>query len=165
MKKRSLMFTIAITAIGLVFAATAIHAGTEVSDVIELNNPAYKKHTKGIVKFTHKKHAEEYAVANPEQYKNKCGECHHDDKGKPLDLKTGDDVQSCLECHKETGKLSKADKKMKKAEKIKKYHKEALHANCIGCHKAFNKKKKLKKNNPKATPTTCKQCHPKKKKK
>lgn len=156
MKKRSHLLTCALAAVALVFAATAIHAGTTVSDVIEMNNPAYKKHTKGIVMFSHKKHAEEYGAT--------CGECHHDDKGKPLELKAGDDVQSCLECHKETGKISKADKKMKKAEKVMKYHKEALHKNCKDCHKAFNKKNKLKKNNPKAAPTTCKQCHPKKKK-
>ena len=29
-----------------------------------------------------------------------CGECHHDKDNKPLNnLKIGDDVQNCIECH------------------------------------------------------------------
>ena len=78
-----------------------------------------------------------------------CAKCHHNE---------GDGKYKCGDCHKEFGKLAKADKKMKKADKIKKYHKEALHANCKGCHKKFNKKYK-----PKKAPTTCTKCHPKKK--
>jgi hypothetical protein len=137
------------------FVAGGIQAGTTVPDVIKFNTPEYAKHTKGIVEFTHKKHASDYGAA--------CGECHHDDKGKPLDLKEGDNVQRCIECHKETGKKPK-EEKLKKKEKIMKYHKEALHANCKDCHKQFNKKKGLKANDPGALPTTCKNCHPKKEK-
>jgi len=49
---------------------------------------------------------------------------------------------------------------MSKAEKIKKYHKDALHGNCKGCHKKMIDKesemgKALKK---------CSGCHPNKKK-
>ena len=71
----------------------------------------------------------------------------------------GDDVQKCIECHKTPGeapKGKKAKKKLSKKEKIKEFHAEALHANCKGCHKAFNKKYK-----PKKAPTTCAKCHPK----
>lgn len=157
-----LLVTVTVT---ILFVGAGLYAGTEVPDMIKLDNPAYEKHTKGIVEFSHKKHAEEYAKNNPDLYKNGCGECHHDDKAKPLaDLQAGDDVQSCLECHKDTGKLPKDKKKLSKKEKIKQYHKEALHANCKGCHKLYNKKNKLKKSDPKAAPNTCKTCHPKKKK-
>ena len=126
---------------------TFVYAG--VSDVIEMKNSGYKKHKKGIVQFTHKKHTADYNIS--------CGECHHDNNGKPLNLKEGDDVEGCGDCHSNFGKA----KKMKKAEKIKKYHKEALHANCIICHKAFNKKKTGKKTKGPA-PASCKKCHPKK---
>ena len=36
---------------------------------------------------------------------------------------------------------------------------EAIHANCISCHKDYNKKNKTK-----AAPQSCTKCHPKKKK-
>ena len=143
MKSRSLIITIAVVAASL-FLAVGLYAAAA-PEIMPMNDARYEKHKKSIVQFTHKKHATEYKIA--------CGECHHDDAGKPLELKEGDPVQKCGDCHKEFGKLAKADKKMKKPEKIKKYQKEALHANCIGCHK------KIKKG-----PKKCSECHPKKKK-
>jgi hypothetical protein len=134
-----------------------------VPDVIELKDPAYEKHKKGVVHFEHEKHQDDYAKQYPEYYKNGCGECHHDKDGKPLsNLKEGDDVQKCIECHKiasEAPKGKKAEKKLTKKEKIKDYHAEALHANCRDCHKKYNKKYKPEKK----APTTCAKCHPKKK--
>ncbi len=137
----------------VLFAATAIYAGTQAADVMKMETKEYEKHTKGIIEFSHKKHTAEYGAA--------CGDCHHDDKGKPLTLKEGDNVQRCVECHQETGKKPK-DEKLSKKEKIMKYHKEALHANCIGCHKDFNKKNGYKGKDPKAAPQSCASCHPKK---
>ncbi len=146
----------AVIVLGLVFVAGVIHAGTTVPDVIKMETPAYEKRTKGIVEFSHKKHFTEYGAT--------CGDCHHDENGQPLtDLKEGDDVQTCITCHKETV-LDKADRKMPKEEKIAKYHNEAIHANCIGCHKEHNKENKLGRKDPKAAPTSCTQCHPRKKK-
>lgn len=145
----------------ILFIAGGVYAGTTVPDVITMDNPAYKKHKKGIVDFTHKKHVEDYGSKG-------CGECHHDENNKPLnDLKEGDDVQSCIECHKIPGQVDKKTKKKlkkvkdKAAKKSKKleYHAEAIHMNCITCHKAFNKETKSKK-----APTSCSKCHPKKKK-
>ena len=160
-KKHLLVVT--ICGLAMLFAAAGIYA-KNVEDVIRLEDPAYEKHKKGVVEFTHKKHQDDYAKKYPEFYKNGCGECHHDKDGKPLaDLKEGDDVQKCIECHKipaEAPKGKKAKKKLSKKEKIKDYHAEALHANCRGCHKKYNKKYKPK---PKA-PTTCAKCHPKQKK-
>jgi len=156
------IFLIAVlVGIAVIFATTGIYAGKEIKDEIRLDNPAYKKHKKGIVVFTHKKHAEEYATANPTLYTKKCGECHHDKDNKPLvNLKDGDDVQNCIECHKKPSERPKGKKapKLSKKERLE-YHAEAIHYNCKGCHKAFNKKNKTKK-----APTTCKKCHPKKKK-
>lgn len=159
MGKRSLIVLAAIF-VAFLFTAVSINAATNVKDVITMDNKKYEKHEKAIVDFTHKKHNEEYKIG--------CGECHHDDKGQPLnDLKMGDDVQSCMDCHKIPGQMPGALKKEMKAAKASKdevnakkmeYHAEAIHANCISCHKAFNKKNKTK-----AAPQSCTKCHPKKK--
>jgi len=169
MKKISLLLLSTVAVVAVIFAPTGIHAGTEVPDEIKMENPAYKKHTKSIVTFTHKKHQDEYAADHPELNTRKCGECHHDKDNKPLEnLKTGDNVQNCIECHKKQGttpgkikKKWKADKVSTKEQKKMKleWHAEALHKNCIGRHKAFKKKTKKK-----SAPTTCKSCHPKKEK-
>lgn len=154
MSKKVLALLLSV-GIAVLFASTGVYAGTKVDDVFKMETKEYKEHSKGLAELSHKKHVEEYGVA--------CGECHHDDKGKALELKEGDDVQRCVECHKETAKAPKGEK-LKKNEKIMKYHKEALHANCIGCHKAFNKKNGYKGKDPKAAPQGCTSCHPKKKK-
>jgi cytochrome c553 len=152
MKKRSVLLIPAIVVMATLFIAAGIYAAT-MPDVITMNTKEYAKHTKGNVVFPHKKHVTEYGA--------KCGDCHHDDKGKPLDLKEGDSAKRCVECHTETGKKPKGER-LSKAEKIKKYQKEAMHANCVGCHKDYNKKNKLRKNDPKAAPTSCNDCHKKK---
>ena len=147
MRKKHLLILV-VTGIATLFIAAGIYAASA-PDVISMNNPIYKKHTKGIVQFSHKKHSTDYKAG--------CGECHHDDKGQPLNnLKDGDPVESCAKCHKETGEKEKG---LKKKEKIKRYHEEALHANCRDCHKKWNKENKSK-----AAPTKCTECHPKKKK-
>ena len=158
MKLKTLFFTLTLVGIACVFLAGSIQAGTQVADVIKMENPAYSEHTKGIVEFSHTKHAAEYGA--------KCGDCPHDDKGQPLtDLKAGDDVKGCIECHKIPGEVPKDVKKEWRAKKLKKdetnklareYHAEALHDNCIGCHKTWNKENKSK-----AAPTSCTKCHPK----
>ncbi|OGR27520.1 MAG: hypothetical protein A2277_03030 [Desulfobacterales bacterium RIFOXYA12_FULL_46_15] len=116
--------------------------------IILMDSPGYASHTKPIVRFTHQKHMDEYSKS--------CGDCHHDNMGKPLDLKPGGPVSRCIQCHKETKK--KKGEKLEKPEKIKIYHDEALHANCIECHKAYN----IEKGDPKGmgpAPVPCKACH------
>ena len=157
------LITALILGVAILFVSAGIYAASA-PDVIPLNDPNYEKHKKGIVQFEHKKHWDDYSQQYPDLYPSKCGVCHHDENGKPLtELKDGDDVQKCIECHKtpsEAPKGKKAKKKLSKKEKIAQYHAEALHANCRDCHKQFNKKYK-----PKKAPTTCAKCHPKKKKK
>ena len=160
---KKLLFLVVISCVAL-FVAAGIYAKT-VPDVIPLQDPAYKEHKKGVVQFTHGKHQKDYAKEYPELYKRGCGECHHDKDNKPLsDLKEGDAVQKCIECHKIAAEAPKGKKAKKKLSKVKKadkkkmemeYHAEALHDNCRGCHRAFNKKYK-----PKKAPTTCAKCHP-----
>ena len=133
--------------LGLVLMAFGINAG-EFPETIKMENPAYEKHTKGIILFSHAKHTREYNAG--------CGDCHHDENNKPLnDLKEGDPVQSCIECHKKPSERPKGKDapKLTKQQRLE-YHAEALHYNCKDCHKAFNKE-----NNTKRAPTTCKKCH------
>ena len=153
MSKRYLLI-IAVVGIASLFLATAIYAGTTVADVVTMENKAYAKHKKGIVKFSHKKHNEEYKAG--------CGECHHDADNKPLDaLKMGDEVQNCIECHTKASRPPKAKKgaaKLSSKDRMA-YHAAAIHVNCKGCHKVANKA-----SGTKAAPTSCGKCHPKKKK-
>ena len=155
MTKKHLRILI-VVAVAMLFLAGGIYAKA-VPDEIELKDAAYTEYTKGIVKFHHKKHITEYAKQYPDLYQNGCGECHHDKDNKPLsELKEGDDVQRCIECHKKPGERPKGKDapKLSKKEKLE-YHAEAMHENCKGCHKKFNKQYK-----PKKAPTTCAKCHP-----
>ncbi len=149
MSKMSLLLVTTIVAIATLFIAGGLIASTKLPDMIKMESPAYE-HKKGIVEFSHKKHVDEYGA--------NCGECHHDDKGNPLtELKEGDAVQKCIECHNKPGQKprGKDAPKLSKEEKLQ-YHAEALHQNCKDCHKKYNKE-----NNTKAAPTTCTKCHPK----
>ncbi len=163
MKRKRLQLMVALGAgIALLLASVGIYAATTVPDVIKMNDKAYKKHKKPIVVFHHKRHQDDYAKKYPDLYKNGCGECHHDKDNKPLkNLKAGDKVQRCIECHKIPGERPKGHgaKKLTKKERLK-YHAEAMHYNCKGCHRAYNKKYKPAKD--KKAPTTCKTCHAKK---
>lgn len=158
MSKKTSLLIAATTFFGILFATVCLYAGTAVQDSIEMNNPAYEEHSKGIVTFSHKKHMADYATANPDLYKNSCGECHHDENNQLLSLKEGDDVKNCIECHKIADKApTKKDDgtKLTDSEKLA-YHANAIHDNCKGCHKAYNKA-----SGTKDAPTTCTKCHPK----
>ncbi len=153
MKKHNFVRSVVMVTIALfVVGITGLYAGTTAPDVVKMENKGYAKHTKGLVQFSHKKHATEYKAG--------CGDCHHDEKGKPLaSLKEGDDVKDCFDCHSKPGLAPKGKNapKLSKKEKVQQFHAEAMHANCIECHKTHNKKTKTK-----AAPVTCKDCHPKK---
>ena len=104
---RKLIQISAVVGIAVLFLVAGIYAKT-VPDMIKLADPAYEKHKKGIVEFSHGKHQKDYAEQYPELYKRGCGECHHDENNKPLTgLKEGDDVQRCIECHKIPGEVPK----------------------------------------------------------
>ena len=163
MKRKTIILQSVLFGIASLFLAATIYAGAEVADEIKMENKAYEKHKKGIVIFTHKKHAEEYKMGKDET-KIGCGDCHHDENNKPLDnLKKCDKVQNCIECHKKPamikGKEVKAQGLTK--EQQREYHANAIHDNCKGCHKKFNKEKGLKSKDKGAAPTGCKACHPK----
>ncbi len=156
MKRRSLILIAAVSGFAMLFAGVVV-AGTDFEDVIILKPIAGEgKYQDRTVTLTHKKHYEEYNIG--------CGDCHHDENGKPLsDLKIGDDVQECIECHSKPGEVPKDEKMKWRKERVPRkeqqkmsleYHAEAFHENCIECHKDFNKKNKTK-----AAPQACTQCH------
>lgn len=152
--KKTRMISLLLAMVASLAVVSLVWAGTTVEDEFLMKTKEYKSHKYNYAPFTHKKHAEDYNIS--------CGECHHDENGKPLELKMGDDVQRCIECHTKPGKApkKKGKKKLKGAAK-RQYHAEALHENCISCHKTFNKKFKKetgKKKGP--APTSCKKCHP-----
>jgi hypothetical protein len=148
MNKRTLGVTLVIAMVASLFLVAGLYAGTKVKDEFQMNAPY--KHKKGLVTFTHKKHVTDYKLA--------CGECHHDDKGKPLNnLKEGDNVQPCIECHKKPGELKGKKAKGLSKKELLAYQANAVHENCKGCHKKYNKE-----HGTKDAPTKCKDCHPKK---
>ena len=120
-----------------------------------------KKHKEKIVIFSHKKHQDEYQKKHSEFFENGCGECHHDENNKPLvDLKDGDDVKRCIECHKKPEyAIGRKVKGLSKEEK-REFHANAMHDNCKGCHRKYNKKNKLKSKSKGYAPNSCKTCHP-----
>ncbi|THB73043.1 MAG: cytochrome C [Desulfobacteraceae bacterium] len=149
MSKRTMLLLV-IAGMAMIFAATSLQAGTTVEDTFKVITKEYKKRKKEAATLSHKKHAEDYGIT--------CGECHHDKDGKPLtDLKMGDDVQRCVECH---TKLKKDPKNKKDIMVLE----NAMHGNCIDCHKEVNKKAGDPKGRKGPAPASCAKCHPKKKK-
>ena len=99
-------------------------SATDVPDTVTMDSQVYTQDTRAPVTFSHKGHAEHKDIG--------CVDCHHVyEDGKNV-WKEGDEVQKCEACHQNTEKPPQG---MKKADKIKEYHKEALHANCKDCHK------------------------------
>jgi hypothetical protein len=153
MNKRLITLLLA-AGIAVIFVATGLQAGTKVKDVMTMESDGYAKRKKAppkfnFIEFTHEKHTTDYKLS--------CGECHHDKDGKALELKAGDDVQKCGECHNKF----KKDKKNKKDILV---HENALHRNCIDCHIAFNKTKGDPKGKKGPAPASCGKCHKKIKK-
>lgn len=143
MKKGLLVLTALTFSVALVFSVVF---ATDAPENITMDNPVFAKHKKALVTLSHKKHAAEYKVA--------CTDCHHVIKEGKNVWKEGDAVQKCTECHKEAKAPSGKDApKLSKAEKIKDFYYDAIHENCVGCHKAEKKKGKN-------APSTCKDCHP-----
>ncbi|MFP4225242.1 MAG: cytochrome c3 family protein [Desulfobacterales bacterium] len=143
---KQILTILTLSGIGMLFLVAGINAAEEgaVPDVITMKNEkAFEQHRMGIVDFDHKTHAEDYGIG--------CGDCHHDENGEPLtDLKAGDAVQSCYECHDKDGR-PRRDPSMSSEEWEKeqlKYYYGAIHENCMGCHKEMG------------GPKTCTECHP-----
>jgi hypothetical protein len=133
--KKDLIAVFILMLSGLVFLMVGMLTAADVADIITLDNKGYDQDRRGPVKFTHKKHAEDYQVA--------CNECHHQfENGKNV-WKEGDPVKKCMECHDPIEKKDNVDKLQ-----------TAFHNNCQGCHKALKDKE--------APFKKCTDCHEKK---
>ncbi len=149
MMHKKLLTLLLVAGMAVMFVATGLYAGTDVPDTIKMDYNKYEKRKKQppkskFVEFSHTKHNVDYKIS--------CGDCHHDKDNKPLDLKLGDDVQKCVECH---TKLAK-DKKNKKDIMVLE---NAMHGNCVVCHKDVNKKAGDPKGMKGPAPASCAKCH------
>jgi len=150
---KQMIMILTISGIGMLFLVAGINAEETgekacVPDMMKMKNEqAFQQHRMGIVQFNHKKHAAD----KPDGYGLGCGDCHHDENGKPLsDLKPGDAVQSCFECHDKKNR-PRRDPSMSPEEWKKEqlnYYYGAIHENCMGCHKK------------QGGPVRCTECHP-----
>jgi len=141
-----------------------LQATDTVTDELLLKSDAYREHTKAPVKFKHRMHAEVLVQKYPEMFKNKCGECHHDNQGKPLSrLDYGEQIETCIACHSKPGEMPPAEKRELRdrglsRQEIKtrelEYHAEAMHEKCRGCHRKARKEVGTRK-----PPITCSKCH------
>jgi len=120
---------------GFLFLSVGVLVAGDVPDELMLDDKSYAKDVKGPVKFTHKKHSEEYKAA--------CTDCHHVYKDGKNVWKEGDPVQKCSECH-------DADKTEGKVKKLN----LAYHSNCKDCHKALAEEGK-----PTGPFKKCNDCH------
>ncbi len=145
MSKKNLLLLTAV-GIAMIFITAGLQAGTAVEDTFQIKTKEIEEHKREAPTFTHKKHAEDYGIS--------CGDCHHDQDGKPLDLKMGDDVQRCVECH---NKLEQDPQNKKDIMVLE----NAMHGNCIDCHKEVNIKAGDPKGRKGPAPYGCNDCHPK----
>ena len=163
MHKKHILLVL-ILMVAPILISTGVFAGKEVKDIVTFNNPAYGNHKEAIVSFDHKKHSSTYYDEYPELYESSCGECHHDSENAPLlELKDGDEVQSCIECHKKPAYLKGKEARGLSKEQKRENHANALHDNCKACHKKYNKERKLKPKQEGYAPNTCVTCHDKSK--
>lgn len=145
LKKRSLSIMIAL-GVGAVLCVAALAFAAGMPEVLVLESD-YKK-TRSAVTFTHQKHIDDYKIA--------CGECHHDDQGQPLNELTADDpVQKCIDCHSKPGEVRGRQAQGMSEQELLTYHANAMHANCVSCHRDYNQEKQAR-----IAPATCNECHP-----
>ncbi len=138
MKKR-LLTLVMVVFTGLLFLTVGALTAADVPDDVKIENKGYQKDKKGHVKFSHKKHHEEYKAA--------CTDCHHDYKDGKNVWKDSDKAEKCSKCH----------NPLKKEGKVKKLQ-NAYHRNCKNCHKAYIKDHP----DSKAPYKKCTKCHEKK---
>ena len=145
MSKKYLNLALIVVLGGLIYLPVSALMATDIPDTIKMKSKVYSKHTKSLVNFPHKKHAVDKKIA--------CTQCHHVFKDGKNTWKQGDEVKKCDACHSEPKKPK--DLKVSKAEKMKRFHYTAIHANCKNCHRAMKKKKEA------TGPTKCNGCHKK----
>ena len=109
----------------------------------------YPTRFQGPVRFSHKKHVNSYGAG--------CGNCHHDSDLDPIEAYDPSEIYSCDDCHYDTGLVRgpKTENTMPEYDQMM-HRPNAIHAQCLGCHKKFNREKHLI-----VAPEACISCHKK----
>ncbi len=141
---KNLLTLLLAAGISVLFLANGLYAGTKFYGEITIDYNKYperyfKLSKRNYVEFPHALHVMDFELS--------CEQCHH------LDLKMGDEVQPCADCHIE---LTPTKKNRKSIILLR----NAYHATCIDCHKEFNKKAGDPRGfDESAPPTSCSECH------
>jgi hypothetical protein len=117
--------------LGLMIAYGLSHAG------MVMESSVYDEHTRPLVEWNHESHANDYDID--------CKVCHHT-------MKEGDEcIESCAYCHNKPRKPRGI--RVSREERVKRFHYDAIHDSCMGCHKSLKREAKS------SGPTSCRDCH------
>ena len=132
-----------IEAPGVKDHADVVSGKVDYPSEIVLISSLWKKHSKGPVKLTHRKHFKTYGIS--------CNECHHIyQKGKNI-WQPGMPVKKCETCHNDP--TIKGESGLPPGSRIRNL-KLAFHKNCQMCHRKLKQQDKERK-----APTACGECH------
>ncbi len=95
----------------------------------------------GPVVFSHANHVTDYGLS--------CNDCHHTLEDEDTNVEG-----HCRDCHTEAGFVRGKEAEGLSEEELNEHYLNALHVQCIGCHK----KKKVE-NRKRKIPVGCTQCH------
>ncbi len=95
----------------------------------------------GPVVFSHAKHVTDYGLS--------CNACHHTLEDEETEVE-----EPCRDCHAEEGFVRGKEAEELSEDELIEHYLNALHVQCIGCHK----QKKIQ-NHQRKIPLGCTQCH------
>ena len=99
----------------------------------------------GPVVFSHAKHVTDYGLS--------CNACHHTLENEEMEVE-----EHCSDCHTEPGFVRGKEAEELSEDGLIEHYLNALHVQCIGCHK----QKKIE-NRQRKIPVGCTQCHDRRK--
>lgn len=99
----------------------------------------------GPVVFSHAKHVTDYGLS--------CNACHHTLENEEMEVE-----EHCSDCHTEPGFVRGKEAEELSEDELIEHYLNALHVQCIGCHK----QKKIE-NRQRKIPVGCTQCHDRRK--
>ena len=137
-------FLIVIFFLSLVVAS--VHSADTAEDITQVFEYSFKdvdpiKIYAGPVKFSHADHVREYGLS--------CIDCHH-----TLESEDEEVEEHCRDCHAESGFIRGKQAEELDEDELIEHYLNALHAQCINCHK----EKKIE-DRKRKIPVGCTQCH------
>ncbi len=145
----SICVGIILLVIGAAFAAESIPKVIHFEGAVDggTAQDRYPSIYTGAVLFNHEKHHMDYGA--------KCGNCHHDDDGEPIDGFDSHITFTCEDCHYLEGLIRgpMAENDTSESDLIA-HRSNVLHMRCIGCHRQYNNLNKVVR-----VPESCITCH------